>query len=229
MATLGLFLLGVGEIKKLGGVRTHGSHVFKNSLAGSRLGPEHGCSGPVMLTQHTGALRLPLLVFVTPSTAQQPLTPTGAQPRNHPGQKSYQILGASKDTTSTVWEHTTTGKEHREVFAPQCTWLGMLQTGERRCCARASTNLFCFPGEPARTGSSQSSAPNPRNRRTTGRCAGRCLHLSLPHKADCTCRSQSPCRSLAMPRPRTTFSLPYLQSQGVLTRKQGLKVGRIRD
>lgn len=53
-----VFLLGVGEIKKLGGVRIHGSHIFKNSLAGSSLGPEHGCSGPVMLTQHAGTLHL---------------------------------------------------------------------------------------------------------------------------------------------------------------------------
>lgn len=72
------FLLGVVEIKKLGGVRIHGSHIFKNSLAGSRLGPEHGCSRPVMLTQHAGTRRLllPASSLSLPSTARQPVALT---------------------------------------------------------------------------------------------------------------------------------------------------------
>lgn len=76
--TMLFFLLGVGEIKKLGGVRIHGSHIFKNSLAGSRLGPEHGCFGPVMLTQHAGTLRLLLRAssLSLPGRARQPVAPT---------------------------------------------------------------------------------------------------------------------------------------------------------
>lgn len=66
-----VFCLGWGKIKKkqnkLGGARIHGSHIFKNSLAGSRLRPEHACSGPVTLTQHAGSLRLLL-----PASSSQP-------------------------------------------------------------------------------------------------------------------------------------------------------------
>lgn len=118
MATLGLFLLGVGEIKKLGGVRTHGSHVFKNSLAGSRLGPEHRCSGPVMLTQHAGTRRLPLPILVTRSTAQQPLAPTGAQLGNHPGEEAQQSPGGPRSRPAAGHSRPRGGSAGRPLLRP---------------------------------------------------------------------------------------------------------------
>lgn len=95
-----LLLFMAGEIKELGGVRTHGSHNFKNSLASSRQGPEHGCSRPVMLTQQAGTLRrsLPASSLSLPSKAAHLNTPSQQVPKHSSGAPhSYQTPHAAKD------------------------------------------------------------------------------------------------------------------------------------
>lgn len=99
------FLFMVGEIKKLEGVGIHGSHIFKNSLASSRQGPEHGCSRPVMLTQQAGTLHhlLPASSLPLPSKAGYLNTPFQQVPKHssEPPQ-FYQTPDTSKDAASMV-------------------------------------------------------------------------------------------------------------------------------
>lgn len=99
------FLFMVGEIKKLGGASIHGRHVFKNSLASSRQGPEHGCSRPVMLTQQAGTLHhlLPASSLSAPSRAGYLNTPFQQVPKHRSETpQSYQTPDAPKDAASMV-------------------------------------------------------------------------------------------------------------------------------
>lgn len=200
MATLGLFLLGVGEIKKLGGVRTHGSHVFKNSLAGSRLGPEHRCSGPVMLTQHAGTRHLPLPILVTRSTAQhssrslQQVPSSETTPEKRPNRPQV-AQGHSQHGRG----HAAAGRERREVFAAR-RLAGHAADGRtpplrpslREPCprpSRASTYRFKWK-----------SCTQPKEQKDLALCWPVPSPLP-PRKADPACRSQGPCRSLQCQGP----------------------------
>lgn len=175
---LGFLPGGVG-IKKLGGVRIHGSHVFKNSLAGSRLGPELGCSRPVMLTQHPGTLRLllPASSLSLPSRARQPVAPTHPlqqvpkhSPETPQDESPTRFQVPPRTQNSTVQEHATLGKERRGSLCLHNTprWTSC-RTGEHHCCARASANFFLLPrkARPSRFKSKFCTQPFPRGRRTT--------------------------------------------------------------
>lgn len=180
----------VGEIKKQGGIRIHRSHIFKNSLASSRQGPEHGCSRPVMLTQQAGTLHhlLQASSLSLSSRAGYLNTPFQQVPKHSSAPQSYQTPDAPKDAASTVQSEITLSKGYRASLGhtgmPSQIWADASAAVTSPSLTKLTpvVGLFCVkvPVNPWHTRAQK--------------------HL-LP---------------------------PYFQSQGVLTRKQRLKVPKTR-